>query len=100
MIAAEDIPRLHEFSVEGVNWVNPVTLEDCGWRALFCARRDIAAGEVITPDDYHPHARAAGMYQNVTREPLATDKAELWQWGKSANSGQKMAPAHRVELIG
>lgn len=77
MIASVDIPRLYAFSVEGIHWVNPITLEDCGRRALFCARRDIAAGEIITEDDYHPKARASGMYQNVTREPVATDRADL-----------------------
>ena len=80
MIAGEDIRMHNAFEVEGVNFVNPVTFEDTGRKALFAAMEDYKTGDEITR--YSPRAVAAGPYHNVTREPLPTDKAVNARWGK------------------
>lgn len=80
MRAAEDIPNNYAFEVEGVNFVNPVTFEDTGRKALFAAIGDYKAGEEITL--YTPLAIASGVGQNVTRAITKTDEARLAKWGR------------------
>lgn len=75
VIAGEDIPRLYPYRIDGINWVNPITLEDSGRTAMFCAMKDYKAGDAI--EEFYPCLVAAGMFQNVTREPGPDDRAWL-----------------------
>ena len=81
MKAAEDILHCHAFTVDGVNFVNPVTFEDTGALALFAAIGDYKAGDEITR--YTPLDVSCGLYQNVTRSFTDTDRAINARWGRS-----------------
>lgn len=77
MIAGTDIGYLEPFFVPGINWLNPLTLEDSGWTAIFACGRAVKAGELV--ESFSPALIAEGIYRNVTRALTADDRAvEGW----------------------